>query len=68
MGDAALYAEAAIIGNEVKIYSFPCSVKITFSSIKTSSITAARGPGPSPARELKSIHCAEELQSAAPLS
>lgn len=67
MGNAQpprLYAEGTIIANEVRIYSFPCSVKITFSGIKTSSINIVLGTrGPSQAEKLKSIHFTGKLQS-----
>lgn len=68
MGDAAarLCARATIIGNEVKIYSFPSSVKITFSSIKTSSINIVRGPGAIPGSQIKKYSfCREVAERAA---
>lgn len=64
MGAAAavlLYAWGTIIANEVKIYSFPCSVKITFSSIKTSSINIVRGPGAIPGSQIKKYSFCREV-------
>lgn len=64
MGAAAavlLYAWGTIIANEVKIYSFPCSVKITFGSIKTSSINIVRGPGAIPGSQIKKYSFCREV-------
>ena len=72
MGNAQpprLYARGTIIANEVKIYSFPCSVKITFSSIKTSSINIVLGPGAIPGTEIKKYSFRREVaERAAPLN
>jgi len=51
---------APIIANEVHIYSSPCSLEITFSRIKTSSISTVR---PVLAQKLKSIHFAEKARA-----
>lgn len=72
MGNAqppSFYAWGTIIANEVKIYSFPCSVKITFGSIKTSSINIVLGPEAIPGREIKKYSfCREVAGRAAPLN